>query len=104
MYAVIKSGGKQYKVEPGKVVRVEKLSLETGGKVEFDKVLAVSDAGQTTVGNPLVQKAKVTGTVVENDRAKKVTIFKYKRKKQYRVKRGHRQPFTAVQIDAIDVQ
>jgi len=104
MYAVIKSGGKQYKVEPGKVVRVEKLSLEKGGKVEFDTVLAVSDGGQTTLGNPLVQRAKVTGTVVENDRAKKVIIFKYKRKKQYRVKRGHRQPFTAVQIDAIDVQ
>src|SRR5262245_49889247 len=103
MYAVIKSGGKQYKVEPGKVVRVEKLGVEKGSKVEFDTVLAVSDGGQATLGDPLVQKAKVTGTVVENDRAKKVIIFKYKRKKQYSVKRGHRQPFTAVQIDAINV-
>jgi large subunit ribosomal protein L21 len=103
MYAVIKSGGKQYRVEPGKVVRVEKLSLEKGGKVEFDTVLAVNDGEQTTLGDPLVQKAIVTGTVVESGRAKKVIIFKYKRKKQYRVKRGHRQPYTSVQIDAIDV-
>jgi large subunit ribosomal protein L21 len=104
MYAVIKSGGKQYKVEPGNVVRVEKLSLEKGGKVEFDSVLVVSDGAQTTLGGPLVDKAKVTGTIIENDKAKKVIIFKYKRKKQYRVKRGHRQPYTAVRIDAIDVQ
>jgi len=103
MYAVIRSGGKQYKVEPGKVVRVEKLSLEKGGKVEFETVLAVNDGEQTTWGNPLVQKAKVTGTVLENGRAKKVIIFKYKRKKQYRVKRGHRQPYTAVQIDEINL-
>ena len=103
MYAVIRSGGKQYKVEPGKVVRVEKLSLEKGGKVEFDTVLSVNNGEQTTFGNPLVQKAKVTGTVVESGRAKKVIIFKYKRKKQYRVKRGHRQPYTAVQIDEINL-
>src|SRR6267143_5578713 len=98
MYAVIKSGGKQYKVEPGKVVRVEKLNLEKGGKVEFDTVLAVTTEEQVTLGNPVVQNAKVTGTVLESGKAKKVIIFKYKRKKQYRVKRGHRQPYTAVQI------
>jgi large subunit ribosomal protein L21 len=103
MYAVIKSGGKQYKVEPGKVVRVEKLNLEKGGKVEFDTVLAVTTEEQVTLGNPMVQNAKVTGTVLESGKAKKVIVFKYKRKKQYRVKRGHRQPYTAVQIDEINL-
>ena len=103
MYAVIKSGGKQYKVEPGKVVRVEKLNLEKGGKVEFDTVLAVNIDEQVTLGNPVAQNAKVTGTVLESGKAKKVIIFKYKRKKQYWVKRGHRQPYTAVQIDEINL-
>ena len=103
MYAIVQTGGKQYKVEPGQLVRVEKLSLESGGKVEFDSVLAVSDGERTTLGDPLVQNVKVTGTVLDSGKAKKVIIFKYKRKKQYRVKRGHRQPYTAVQIDAIDV-
>ena len=103
MYAVIKSGGKQYKVAPGRVVRVEKLNLEKGSKVEFDTVLAVNNDQQTTLGDPVVQNAKVIGTVVECGKAKKVIIFKYKRKKQYRVKRGHRQPYTAVQIDEIDL-
>jgi large subunit ribosomal protein L21 len=103
MYAVIKSGGKQYKVAPGGVVRVEKLNLEKGSKVEFDTVLAVNNDQQTTLGDPVVQNAKVIGTVVESGKAKKVIIFKYKRKKQYRVKRGHRQPYTAVQIDEINL-
>jgi large subunit ribosomal protein L21 len=101
MYAVIKSGGKQYKVIPGRVVRVERLKLEKGNKVEFDRVLAVHDDQTTTLGDPVVQNAKVIGTVLENGKAKKVIVFKYKRKKQYRVKRGHRQPYTAVQIDEI---
>jgi len=104
MYAVIQSGGKQYKVIPGKAVRVEKLNLEEGNKVEFDRVLAVNNDQTTTLGNPVVQNAKVIGTVLENSRAKKVIVFKYKRKKQYRVKRGHRQPYTAVQIDEIVAQ
>jgi large subunit ribosomal protein L21 len=101
MYAVIKSGGKQYKVIPGRVVRVERLKLDKGNKVEFDRVLAVHDDQTTTLGDPVVQNAKVIGTVLENGKAKKVIVFKYKRKKQYRVKRGHRQPYTAVQIDEI---
>ncbi len=101
MYAVIQSGGKQYKVIPGKVVRVEKLNLEEGKRVEFDRVLAVNNDETTTLGNPVVRNAKVIGTVLENGKAKKVIVFKYKRKKQYRVKRGHRQPYTAVQIDEI---
>jgi large subunit ribosomal protein L21 len=101
MYAVIKSGGKQYKVIPGRVVRVERLKLDKGNKVEFDRVLAVHDDQTTTLGDPVVQNAKVIGTVLENGKAKKVIVFKYKRKKQYRVRRGHRQPYTAVQIDEI---
>jgi large subunit ribosomal protein L21 len=102
MYAVIESGGKQYKVAPGEVVRVEKLSQESGATVEFNKVLAVYNDQQIMVGTPWVQNAKVIGTVSDNGKAKKVIVFKYKRKKQYRVTRGHRQPYTAVKIDEIN--
>lgn len=101
MHAVIKSGGKQYKVSPGDVIRLEKLEKEPGSAVEFDQVLFVSDEGKSTVGNPLVAKAQVLGTVVEEAKAKKVIIFKFKRKKQYKVTRGHRQPYTAVKINDI---
>jgi large subunit ribosomal protein L21 len=101
MYAVFESGGKQYKVVPGEVVRLEKLNLEKGATVEFDKVLAISKDEEIQVGKPVVENARVVGTVVENGKAKKVIVFKYKRKKQYRVKRGHRQPYTAVQISEI---
>src|SRR5215472_11573375 len=103
MYAVIKSGGKQYHVTSGKVVRVEALGLEKGGTVAFDTVLTVNNDQQVILGSPTVQNAKVLGTVVENGKAKKVIVFKYKRKKQYRVKRGHRQPYTAVRIDEINL-
>jgi len=101
MYAVIKTGGKQYKVSPGDVVRVEKLELEAGTAVEFSEVLALNNDQNLVVGSPLVANARVSGTVVETGKAKKVLIFKYKRKKQYKVFRGHRQRFTAVKIDAI---
>jgi len=101
MYAVIKAGGKQYKVSPGDIVRVEKLELEAGTAVEFAEVLALNNDQNLFVGSPLVANARVSGTVVETGKAKKVLIFKYKRKKQYKVFRGHRQPFTAVKIDAI---
>lgn len=101
MYAVIESGGKQYKVAPGEVVRVEKLSQESGATVEFNRVLAVHDDQQIIVGTPWIQNAKVVGTVVAGGKAKKVIIFKYKRKKQYRVTRGHRQLYTSVKIDEI---
>ena len=101
MYAVIKAGGKQYKVSPGDVVRVEKLEQEAGSTVEFSEVLALNDDQALVVGSPLVANASVSGTVVETGKAKKVLIFKYKRKKQYKVFRGHRQRFTAVKIDAI---
>ena len=101
MYAVIKAGGKQYKVSPGDVVRVEKLEQEAGSTVEFSEVLALNNDQALVVGSPLVANAIVSGTVVETGKAKKVLIFKYKRKKQYKVFRGHRQRFTAVKIDAI---
>jgi large subunit ribosomal protein L21 len=101
MYAVIKAGGKQYKVSPGDVVRVEKLEQEAGTTVEFGEVLALNNDQNLVVGSPLVANARVSGTVVETGKAKKVLIFKYKRKKQYKVFRGHRQRFTAVKIDAI---
>jgi large subunit ribosomal protein L21 len=101
MYAVIKSGGKQYKVSPGDVVRIEKLENEAGSTVEFGEVLALNNDQNLVVGSPLVANARVSGTVVETGKAKKVLIFKYKRKKQYKVFRGHRQRFTAVKIDAI---
>jgi large subunit ribosomal protein L21 len=101
MYAVIKSGGKQYKVSPGDIVRVEKLEKEAGATVEFGEVLALNNDQDLVVGSPLVANARVSGTVVETGKAKKVLIFKYKRKKQYKVLRGHRQRFTAVKIDAI---
>jgi len=101
MYAVIKSGGKQYRVAPGDVVRIEKLEEAAGATVEFGEVLALNNDEKLVVGSPLVANASVSGTVVETGKAKKVLIFKYKRKKQYKVFRGHRQRFTAVKIDAI---
>ncbi len=101
MYAIVKSGGKQYKVSPGDVIRVEKLDKEVGASVQFDEVLAVISDQVTTVGSAALGNANVSGVVVENGKAKKVIVFKYKRKKQYRVRRGHRQQFTAVKIGAI---
>ena len=101
MYAVIESGGKQYKVAAGETVRVEQLDQGVGSTVEFSRVLALHDDQNLHLGTPTLQNAKVMGTVVGNGKAKKVIVFKYKRKKQYKVSRGHRQPFTAVKIDAI---
>jgi large subunit ribosomal protein L21 len=103
MYAVVRSGGKQYKLSPGEIVRVETLDQDVGSTVEFDQVLAVQNGQEVIVGTPLVQNAKVIGTVVQNGRAKKVIVFKYKRKKQYKVTRGHRQQYTAVKIDEINI-
>ena len=100
MYAIIETGGKQYKVEQGDVIYIEKLDNEAGSTVEFDKVLAV--AGETlTVGNPIVSGAKVSGTVLSQGKSKKVVVFKYKAKKNERKKQGHRQLYTKVQIDEI---
>ncbi len=103
MYAVIRSGGKQYRVAEGEDVRVEKLSLEPGSAVEFKDVLLVRSDDQTVIGRPLVDGASVTGTVEKNALGDTVLVFKYKAKKQYRRTRGHRQPYSKVHIDKINV-
>jgi large subunit ribosomal protein L21 len=102
MYAVIKSGGKQYRVKAGQTVRLEKVAGEPGSKVKLSDVLMVEDGGNVTTGAP-VPNAAVEATILETDRADKVIVFKKKRKKQYRRTRGHRQSFTAVRIDKISV-
>ena len=101
MYAVIRSGGKQHRVEPGKTLKVEKLDVMVGKKVELKEVLMVADEGKITIGEPLVPKAKVKATVMSQDRDKKVRVFKMKRKKQYRRTNGHRQHFTELRVDEI---
>ncbi len=101
MYAVIETGGKQYRVQEGDVVTVEKLNVEAGQKIEFDKVLVLAGEEDLKVGTPYVEGAKVTGEVVENGKGKKVIIFKYKAKKDYRKKQGHRQPYTMVKIESL---
>jgi len=100
MYAVFRTGGKEYKASPGDVVRVEKLAGEAGAGVEFNHVLAVRKQA-LTVGTPLVENAKVTGVIVRNARTPKVRVLKYKRKKQYRRTIGHRQAFSEVLIKEI---
>ncbi len=100
MYAIIQTGGKEYKVSPGDVIRVEKLAGEPGSRVEFNRVFAVRKE-KLQVGSPLVENTRVTGTILRNDRARKVRVLKYKRKKQYRRTRGHRQPFSQVRIQEI---
>ena len=100
MYAVIKTGGKQYRVQEGDVITVEKLNAEAGETVVFDKVLLMSDGKEVKVGAPYLTEA-VTGSVVENGKGKKVIIFKYKAKKDYRKKQGHRQPYTMVKIESL---
>ena len=101
MYAIIKTGGKQYKVSEGDLVRVEKLAYEVGETVDFDQVLLVSNDGELKVGSPLVEGAKVSATVEDQNKDKKVVVYKFKPKKQYRKKHGHRQPYTLVKINSI---
>jgi large subunit ribosomal protein L21 len=103
MYAVIRSGGKQYRVTPGQTVRLEKLEGDVGSKVAIKDVLLVENDGNLQIGAPTVANATVEATVVERDRAKKIIVFKKKRKKQYRRTAGHRQNYTAVRIDKITV-
>ncbi|EGC82383.1 50S ribosomal protein L21 [Anaerococcus prevotii] len=102
MYAIIKTGGKQYKVSEGDLVRVEKLPYEVGDTVEFDEVLLVA-GDEVKVGSPVIENAKVTATVEDQNKDKKIVVFKYKPKKQYRRKHGHRQPYTLVKIDSISL-
>ena len=103
MHAIIETGGKQYKVTEGDTLSIEKLASEAGENVTFDKVLAVIDGDKITVGTPVVEGAKVDASVVKNGKGKKVIVFKYKPKKGYRRKQGHRQPYTKVTIGKISV-
>jgi large subunit ribosomal protein L21 len=103
MYAVVLTGGKQYRVQEGDVLFVEKLNAEVDATVELNEVLAVSKAdGELVVGKPVVEGAKVVAKVVAQGKAKKVIVFKYKRKKDYRRKQGHRQPFTKIVVEKIE--
>lgn len=101
MYAIIKTGGKQYVVEEGKVISIEKLDVEEGAEVTFDEVLLVS-GDDVKIGAPNVADAKVTGKVLEQGKERKIRIFKYKAKSNYRRRQGHRQPFTKVKIEKIE--
>ena len=101
MYAIIETGGKQYRVQEGDEIIVEKLNAEEGKAVVFDRVLAAGSGADLKVGTPVVAGAAVNATVVENGKGPKVIIYKYKAKKDYRKKKGHRQPFTKVKIDSI---
>ena len=103
MYAVISNGGKQYRVAEGEVVRLEKLAAESGSQVEFKDVLLVKTDEKTYIGTPLVAGASVQGTVEGNGQGSKVLVFKYKKKKQYRRTLGHRQEYSAVRIEKIQV-
>lgn len=102
MYAVIETGGKQYKVQEGDVIFVEKLEAVKDSDVTFDKVLAVSSGGSVIFGSPLVASATVNAKIIGHGKDKKIIVFKYKAKKNYRNKTGHRQPYTKVQISKIN--
>lgn len=102
MYAVLVTGGKQYKVQEGDVIYVEKLEAEVDSNVELDNVLAVGKEEGLVVGKPVVEGAKVTAKVLAQGKNKKVIVFKYKRKKDYRRKQGHRQPYTKLVIEKIE--
>jgi large subunit ribosomal protein L21 len=103
MYAIINSGGKQFRVEEGETLRLEKLDAQPGDKIELDQVLFVKTEDGVKVGAPLVENAKVTATILAEGKGRKVIIFKKKRRKQYRRKTGHRQLYTEVLVDSISV-
>lgn len=102
MYAIVETGGKQYKVRVGETVDVELLDVNAGDTVELDRVLMVSDEDGVQVGQPVLDSAKVSATVVDHVRGPKLTVFKYRPKQRYRVKKGHRQNYTRLRIEAIE--
>jgi len=102
MYAVIQTGGKQYKVKPGEELSVEKLDGNVGDEVYLDKVLLVSEEDKVIVGRPVVENAKVIAKITRQARGPKIVVFKYKRRKRYRKKQGHRQDFTGLKIIEIE--
>ncbi len=102
MFAVVEAGGRQYRVAPGEVVKMEKVHAQKGDAVNFDKVVLLApDGGEPKVGTPYVAGAAVSGTLVAQNRDKKIIVFRYKPKKRVRVKRGHRQPYSLVRIEGI---
>ena len=101
MYAIVNTGGKQYKIQQGDILRVEKIPGEVGSSVSFDKVLMFSDGENVSIGRPVLDNVTVKGHIVEQGKAKKIIVFKYKRRKRYRRKQGHRQRYTAIKIDSI---
>ena len=102
MYAVIKTGGKQYRVEPGGEVKVEKLPGNVGDEIAFDKVLMTSDGETVNIGKPYLENTRVLGRVARQGRNRKILVFKYKKRKGYRRKQGHRQDFSLVRIETIE--
>lgn len=101
MLAVIKTGGKQYLVSPGQKIKIEKIKKKEGGEVSFNEVLLLEKGKKLEIGTPSIKGAKVIGKVLSHGKGKKIIIFKYKSKKRYKVKKGHRQPFTEVEITKI---
>ena len=104
MYAIIETGGKQYRVEEGQILKVEKLDTESGNEVSIDKVLFVKNDDNIITGNPIVENAKVVAEVLETAKDKKIIVFKYKRRKNYRRKKGHRQWYSKIKIKEIKLE
>ncbi len=102
MYAILESGGKQIQVSPGEQIRMEKLDVEVGATVEFEKILLVNRDGEVELGHPYLEGTRVKGTVLQQGRGPKTLVFKKKRRKQYRRTRGHRQAFTSVRVESIE--
>ena len=103
MYAIIKTGGKQYRVQQGDTLQVEKLEGEEGSEIQFNDVLMYSDGEQIKLGEPVIENAMVKAHIINQGKKKKIIVFKYKRRKGYKRTRGHRQHYTAVKIDSIEV-
>ena len=103
MYAIMKTGGKQYKVGEGNIIKVEKLPAEVGEKITFEEIIFLTDGeGNVKIGDPNISGARVIAEVLEQGRAKKIVVYKYKRRKNYHKKQGHRQPFTKIKIEKIE--
>jgi len=102
MLAVIKTGGKQYLVSPGQKIKIEKIDVKEGKEITFKEVLLLEKQNKIEIGTPLIKEVKVIGKVLRHGRGKKVIVFKYRPKKRYKLKKGHRQPFTEVEITKIE--
>lgn len=101
MHAIFSTGGKQYRVTKGDEIFIEKLEADAGSQVKFDQVLAIIDGDKVNLGSPTISGASVTAKVIKNGKSKKILVFKYKAKKNYRRRQGHRQPYTKIQIESI---